>query len=423
MLCKNCSRFRVFDPASTLYCFLFQVLNQESCKATLINFNLQRIQLGLKTVSLNTAGYVKSKKRLVEDVLKNIACDTGSLMDKSNPWRFKGRDVFLGDGTTFCLQDTKKIKKDYPLTYRLGKAQGLPKLRLFGIFSASTGAFLDGEIGAYCGKGKGEPTLLRKMLSRVKPRSILVLDRFFTNYCLQYFLRKLGHDYVIRARDKSAKKALGKKGDRVVNVSYDGRKKNAFYEPGIPRNMMVRYVKSSIKRPGFRVAHIYIITNLFDEDGYSKKDIEEIYLQRWGVELDIRNIKITLDGKVLRCKTPSEARKELWVHIIGYNLVRSIHQSCSAINNEAPRKQSFKCALVVFNLSRRFKVRDEQCYELLRTEILNSKYRREARAIKRRTESYPLLTVSRSEAKKQSWGYSRRRSKPLVEALGNREVA
>jgi hypothetical protein len=38
------------------------------------------------------------------------------------------------------------------------------------------------------------------------------------------------------------------------------------------------------------------MTNLFEEDGHKKEDIEKLYLQRWSVELDIRNLKETLEA-------------------------------------------------------------------------------------------------------------------------------
>jgi hypothetical protein len=44
--------------------------------------------------------------------------------------------------------------------------------------------------------------------------------------------------------------------------------------------------------------------------------------------LDIRAIKITLDMDVLRCKTPEMVRREVWTHLLAYNMIRrSILQS------------------------------------------------------------------------------------------------
>jgi len=41
-------------------------------------------------------------------------------------------------------------------------------------------------------------------------------------------------------------------------------------------------------------------------------------------ELDIRSIKQTLGMDVLSCKTPEMLKREIWVHLLGYNMVRQV---------------------------------------------------------------------------------------------------
>jgi len=56
--------------------------------------------------------------------------------------------------------------------------------------------------------------------------------------------------------------------------------------------------------------------------------LSKIHLQRfhrWGVELDLRNIKTTLGMEQLRCKTPEMARKELWVYPLCADFRRHLH--------------------------------------------------------------------------------------------------
>jgi len=86
----------------------------------------------------------------------------------------------------------------------------LPKLRLLGLFCGTTGAYLDGELCPYSGKGNAETSLMLNLVHRVKPGSILVLDRFFTSPHMQSTFKTKGIDYVIRSRDKFAKKVLGR---------------------------------------------------------------------------------------------------------------------------------------------------------------------------------------------------------------------
>ena len=403
-LCSDCKRFRIFDPSSTLYCFIFQVLDRCSSKATLLNFNLNRIKNNLKPSSMNTAAYTKAKNKLCGVKLKYIACNLGDKLSKeSKKWMFKNRKVLLGDGTILNLNDTKDIRKKYPIVKRLNRQSGMPKLRLFAFFDSSSGAFIDGEIGAYCGKGQAETTLLKKTLTRIDRNTILILDRFFTNYYLRREVREHGLDYVIRARDNNAKKILKRKTDVTINELPP--------EKSTGVTSKVRYIKSTIKRKGFRVAKIFIVTSLLEENGYLKEEVENLYLQRWGVELDIRNLKETLEARTLRSKSAEMVKKELWVNMIAYNIIKGLSNHSAKFNLKPPRKQAFKIYVntAILLLTGRLKNIEKKIFGLLKGEVLNSPYRREPRAVRYLGKRYEEMKMSRNKAKKQSWGKSGRR--------------
>lgn len=47
-----------------------------------------------------------------------------------------------------------------------------------------------------------------------------------------------------------------------------------------------------------------------------KAALGDLFLQRWHVELDWRNIKTTLSLETLSCKTPEVCEKEMWVYML-----------------------------------------------------------------------------------------------------------
>ena len=63
-----------------------------------------------------------------------------------------------------------------------------------------------------------------------------------------------------------------------------------------------------------------------------------------GREVDIRSIKSTMRMDVLRCKTPEMVRKEIWAHVLAYNLLRTAMAVAAAANSIEPRQVSFKGA-------------------------------------------------------------------------------
>ena len=52
-------------------------------------------------------------------------------------------------------------------------------------------------------------------------------------------------------------------------------------------------------------------------------DNQHLYERRRSGELDVRAIKVTMHMDILRCKTPEMVHKEIWAHILAYNLLRT----------------------------------------------------------------------------------------------------
>ena len=74
------------------------------------------------------------------------------------------------------------------------------------------------------------------------------------------------------------------------------------------------------------------------------EQIGNLFKQRWNVEVDIRTIKSTMQMDILRCKTPDMVHKEIWTHLLAYNLLRTVMAVAADENNIEPRKVSFKGA-------------------------------------------------------------------------------
>ncbi|WP_375479013.1 transposase [uncultured Nostoc sp.] len=89
---------------------------------------------------------------------------------------------------------------------------------------------------------------------------------------------------------------------------------------------------------GFRTQQVSLITTLLDKATYSTLAIVGLYGQRWDVELDLRHLKTTLGMDVLRCKTPPMVRKEIYVYLLAYNLLRSLMWSAVTTYTTPPTR-------------------------------------------------------------------------------------
>ena len=64
----------------------------------------------------------------------------------------------------------------------------------------------------------------------------------------------------------------------------------------------------------------------------------------WYREVDIRSMKSTMQMDVLRCKAPAMVEKEIWAHLLAYNLLRTVMAVAAAEEGIEPRRVSFKGA-------------------------------------------------------------------------------
>ena len=92
-----------------------------------------------------------------------------------------------------------------------------------------------------------------------------------------------------------------------------------------------------------RAKQFNVVTSLRDES-ISGKEIGDLFERRWDGELDIRSIKIVLQMDILRCKTPDMVHKEIWIHLLAYNLLRTVMAVAANENDMEPRQVSFKGA-------------------------------------------------------------------------------
>ena len=143
----------------------------------------------------------------------------------------------------------------------------------------------------------------------------------------------------------------------------------------LPEFLTVREARFYVEQPGFRSRTVIIVTTLLDPKQVSITDLAELYRQRWNNELDFCSLKVSLQMDVLRCKTPELVRKEIWVHVLAYNLIRTIIAQAATKHGRSPRSISFKAAIQTLEAFQPFiatQTRTRQQKEALFQQILDS---------------------------------------------------
>lgn len=277
------------------------------------------------------------------------------------------------------------------------------------IISLATGAILDVAVGPYSGKGTGEHGLLRQLLSAFKVGDIVLGDCYYASFFLIAQLMQMGVDAVFpihSARDCDFRlgKRLGKK-DHLVTWQKPKKPKWMDEESynHFPETITVREVSISNNHSGFRSNPRIIVTTFLDHKDVSKTDLGSLYDCRWFVEISFLAIKQTMRMDILRCKTPAMVRKEIWAHLLAYNLVRKIMAQAAMQHHKNPRQLSFKLALqtlFAFRQAGIFSEKNGSIYNKMLQAIAyktvgNRPGRSEPRMVKRRPKSFPRLQKSR----------------------------
>ena len=113
----------------------------------------------------------------------------------------------------------------------------------------------------------------------------------------------------------------------------------------LPEFITVRETRVHVRQPGFRTRSLVVVTSLLDPQQTTREDLATLYRARWNNELDLRSIKSTMQMRELRCKTPELVRKEVWAHILAYNLIRTVMAQAAARHDISPRSISFTGAM------------------------------------------------------------------------------
>ena len=417
----NCIyRDRLYTPCVTLWMFLSQVLDDDhSCRGTVGRLLAYREACGLPACSTETTSYCQARIKLPEELVARLARDTGrELSEKAlDPWRWHNRKVKVADGTTASMPDTPENTKAFGKPSNQKGDCGFPVARIVMVLCLATGGLQDMAIGPYCGKRTGELSLFRSLKDAFEEGDIVLADRLFCTFCDIARLKNQKIDVVFRLHaHRSADFRRGQQlgpDDHVViwhkpTKCPDWLTEAEFAE--LPSEMKVREVRVRVAVPGFRVRTLVVVTTLLDSVEYSKQELAKLYRQRWHGEVDLRSLKSTLQMDVLRCKTPAMVRKEIWMHTLAGNLLRSAMCAAAVEHKLAPRQISFRgtqqmlksfYSLLTTSTGAKLEMACATMIQTLRQHIVGDRPNRyEPRKRKRQAKPYPPLKRSRDEERK-----------------------
>lgn len=426
-------RERIYTPKLTFLAFLDQVLNPgASCRRAVDQIKAYyQSQPQPPAIDSNTGGYCQARGRWQTEELEAIRRHLAGRLDLHANTLLGGlplsRPLKVVDGTCLNPPDTPANRALCPQSTDQAPGCGFPLLRLVGIFCLKTGALLEECSAPHT---TSENALFQELWPTFKAGDILLGDRLFGSYGSLASLKAQGVDSLFRHHgsrkaDLRRGKRLGPK-DRLITWKKPTHKPANFTQQqweALPATFTVRVLRVRLRTKKGRCKTLTLVTTLTDPKLWPAELLAALYARRWKIELYWDDIKTTLQMDMLSCQSPAMIHKELQMHFIAYNLIRSIMAE-AALTGQVPLDRiSFKGALdAAVEYSRamdKIPVRHRHRRRTLYLEMLATLAsdlvperpdRREPRCQKRRPKAYPFMTRPRAQMKDSPKSWRRKKT-------------
>ena len=404
-------RERVYSPLVTLGLFVEQGLSSDQACQDAVGCGLsQRTSLGLAPSSLNTGAYCKARQRLPLGLIETVTQEVAAAAQRRAPehWSWRGRPIKLMDGTTVSMPDTVANQAAFPQNHQQRPGLGFPLARIVGVIALGTGVVTHWTVSACEGRGTHEIMHAWRLLEAFQAGDVVVADCAYGSYFLLAALHQRGVDCVIREhqRRKTDLATAVRLSAQDHRLTWDKPQRPRWMDPityaAIPEQLTVRQVCDRDWR---------ITTTLTNSARVKAAEVIRLYRQRWHVELDFRCIKCEMQMDILRCKTPQMVKKEIAAHLLGYNLIRVAISEAAQSRMCLPRQLSFAAARrAVTMLQEKMRHDPDAIFAHAKAALLSNigywripyrPNRFEPRAVKRRQQVHPLLTVPRHIARQR----------------------
>ena len=377
--------------------------------------------------AFSASGYCQARMRLPLAVLTTLAREAhrklSDPIEEEAQHRWRGHRVLLIDATSFSMADTPELRAHFGQPGQQKEGCGFPVAHLLLLFNARTGLAVDAITAPL---RTHEMSLASKTHEQMSKGDLVVGDDSFGSYAHLALLSEHGvyglfpahHMRIVDftpgraciepSKAGNAKDAKGTPRSRWVQSLGDTDQIVEWFRPAnkpnwmsaaqwkrLPESLMVREVRRTVHRPGFRPVTLTMVTTLLDPKKYPADELTALRVRRWDVETDIRHLKTTMGMEVLHCKTVEGVEKELWVFLLIYNLVRAVMVAAAKRQKVPVSRISFASAL---HWMRCAGIGED----LPRLAVVPERPNRlEPRVVKRRPKPYDLMNRPRNKMKQE----------------------
>ena len=261
---------------------------------------------------------------------------------------------FIVDGTTLTTAPSKELKAAFPPADNPQRPSVWPTVLMLVAHELRSGCAMVPEIGAmYGAENTSEHELFQALCQRLPPASILLGDVAFGVFGTAWDAVQAGHAFAFRLnterfgslhRDATPLSESGSESGPGASyeLTWKPTRKNRTTRPDLPTDarldVLLHEVPFAEVLPGCDTAKtLYLVTTR----DISRARAIALYLRRYDIEHDIRDVKVTLNTERIRAQSREMFLKELLTSLVAYNLVIQFRREAAAQAQVRPRQLSF----------------------------------------------------------------------------------
>ena len=268
--------------------------------------------------------------------------------------RSHGFRLLAIDGTTLALPRDERLRKHFG-TPKNGRRKRVacPQARMVMLTLPGTRIPIAYELVPLA---TSELELAGRLMNQVRSQDLLLMDRGFISYGLFWQIQQRGAYFGTRLKKNLHYKKCKQLGPNDALVEWTPKdSRGKWKKQKLPRSILLRVIHYHVR--GFRPSAI--VTNVLDPKRISREDwvrmaidCEDrgkmkpgLYHRRWEIETTYFELKVTLQLKSLRSRTPASVQYEVAGRVVYYLLVRWLIVQAAEKHGLDPLRISFSEAV------------------------------------------------------------------------------
>jgi hypothetical protein len=241
---------------------------------------------------------------------------------------FRGFRLLAMDGTTLSLPNDGRLLAHFGRPKNGQRKKAAPQARMVMLTLPGTRVPIAYELAPVA---NSELKSAGRLLTQLRGDDLVLMDRGFISYGLFWQIQHRGAYFGTRLRKDVKLKKRKRLGPKDWLVEWTPKDSRGNWKH-LPRSISLRLIQYQF--PGFRASAL--ITNVLDPRRLSRQDWVKLaldcddngkftpglYHRRWEIETSYFELKVVLNIKSLRSRTPASLEYELAGRVVYYLLVR-----------------------------------------------------------------------------------------------------